>query len=116
MNDFLENITFRRIVRTAMILCFLCKLPKLSAQVANPAAQTSAHNDLFTKPPATDHAPVNSSGDFISAPPVEQQLHLVVGRSVFVNTRHRLTRVYVTSPSILDSYTASPNQIEGLVT
>jgi pilus assembly protein CpaC len=111
VNDFLENITFRRIVRTAMILCFLCKLPKLSAQVANPAAQTSAHNDLFTKPPATDHAPVNSSGDFISAPPVEQQLHLVVGRSVFVNTRHRLTRVYVTSPSILDSYTASPNQI-----
>ena len=38
-------------------------------------------------------------------------MHLVVGRSTFVNTQHRLTRVYVTAPSILDTYTASPNQI-----
>lgn len=94
-----------------MILVFLCQLPKLSAQVAIATAQSATHNDIFTKPLATDHAPVGGAGDFNSAPPIEQQLHLVVGRSIFVNTRHRLTRVYVTSPSILDSYTASPNQI-----
>ena len=108
---FLKYATVRRALRVAMILAFLCELPRLSAQVANPAVQSSAHNDIFTKPAATDRAPANNSGDFISAPPLEQQLHLVVGRSVFVNTRHRLTRVYVTSPSIVDSYTASPNQI-----
>ncbi len=109
--DFLHNMKLSSAVRAGMILAFLCQLPKLSAQIANPVAPPSAHNDLFTKPAATDHAPLNSSGDFISAPPIEQQLHLVVGNSIFINTRHRLTKVYVTSPSILDSYTASPNQI-----
>jgi pilus assembly protein CpaC len=96
----------------------MCQLPRLSAQATNPTLPPVNHNDLFTKPAtitkpaATDRAPmVSSMGDFVSAPPVEQQLHLVVGRSVFVNTRHRMTRVYVTSPSILDSYTASPNQL-----
>ncbi len=108
---FLKNAIARRTAGAAILLAFMCQLPKLTAQVANPGAQVSTHNDLFTKPAATDHAPVTTTGDFISAPPVEQQLHLVVGRSVFINTRHRLTRVYVTSPSILDSYTASPNQI-----
>jgi pilus assembly protein CpaC len=108
---FLNNITAHRAACAAMLLAFLCEIPSLSAQVTNPAAKTSSQNDLFTKPAATDHAPMNNSADFISAPPIEQQLHLVVGRSVFVNTRHRLTRVYVTAPSVLDSYTASPNQI-----
>lgn len=101
----------RPAVGAAMLLALTCQLPRLSAQAINPATQPASHNDLFTKPALTDHAPVNNAGDFISAPPIEQQLHLVVGRSVFVNTRHRLTRVYVTSPTTLDSYTASPNQI-----
>jgi pilus assembly protein CpaC len=108
---FLNTRFTRRSAGTAMLLVFMCQWPRLSAQVGNPALQPAKHNDLFTKPAVTDHAPMNSAGDFISAPPVEQQLHLVVGNSIFINTRHRLTRVYVTSPSIIDSYTASPNQI-----
>jgi pilus assembly protein CpaC len=116
-----KNFTCSRLAFAAILIAFMCQLPALSAQVTNPAALPSNHNDLFTKPAAakpvatkpsaTDHAPINSAADFSSAPPVEQQLHLIVGRSTFVNTAHRLTRVYVTSPSVLDTYTASPNQI-----
>src|SRR5271157_614968 len=38
-------------------------------------------------------------------------LHLVVGRSLFINTADRLRRVYVSNPAVLDSLTASPNQL-----
>jgi pilus assembly protein CpaC len=90
-----------------MIFAIMCQLPKLAAQTA----VGSNHNDLFTKPAATDRAAGAGAADFVSVPPMEQQLHLMVGRSTFLNTRHRLTKVYVTSPSVLDTYTASPNQL-----
>jgi pilus assembly protein CpaC len=38
-------------------------------------------------------------------------LHVVVGHSLFLNTRSRLHRVYVSDPNILNSVTLSPNQI-----
>ena len=41
----------------------------------------------------------------------EQVLHVVVGRSIFVNTQSRLRRVYVANPAVLESYTSDPNQI-----
>lgn len=42
---------------------------------------------------------------------VGDPLHLLVGRSMFVNTKTRLRRVYVSNPTVLDSFTASPTQI-----
>jgi pilus assembly protein CpaC len=40
-----------------------------------------------------------------------ETLHLVVGHSLFLNTRSRLRRVYVTDPAMLSSMTLSPSQI-----
>jgi pilus assembly protein CpaC len=40
-----------------------------------------------------------------------EMLHVVVGHSLFLNTRSRLRRVYVADPNILNSVTLSPNQI-----
>jgi pilus assembly protein CpaC len=40
-----------------------------------------------------------------------EMLHVIVGHSLFLNTRSRLRRVYVADPSILNSVTLSPNQI-----
>jgi pilus assembly protein CpaC len=40
-----------------------------------------------------------------------EMLHVTVGHSLFLNTRSRLRRVYVSDPSILNSVTLSPNQI-----
>ena len=38
-------------------------------------------------------------------------LHLIVGRSLVIDTPDRLRRVYVANPAVLDSLTSSPNQI-----
>jgi len=38
-------------------------------------------------------------------------LHLVVGRSVVIDTPERLRRVYIANPAVLDSITSSPRQI-----
>lgn len=40
-----------------------------------------------------------------------ETLHLVVGRSMFVDTATRLRRVYVSNPGVLDSITDSPTRI-----
>ena len=52
-----------------------------------------------------------AEADFISQRSNDQVTHIIVGRSLFINTRNRLSRVYVTNPEVLDSYTASPNQV-----
>ena len=46
-----------------------------------------------------------------SAEVVGEPLHLLVGRSMFVNTENRIRRVYVSNPDVLDSFTSSPHQI-----
>jgi pilus assembly protein CpaC len=91
----------------AILISSLWCLPILHAQATH-------HYEIFAKPSLTNtgsQAQSAAAADFNNVPPVEQQIHLVVGRSTFVNTRHRLTRVYVTAPSVLDTYTSSPNQI-----
>ena len=40
-----------------------------------------------------------------------QTLHLIVGRSLVIDTPDRLRRVYVANPAVLDSLTSSPYQI-----
>jgi pilus assembly protein CpaC len=86
-------------------------LPVAMAASKAPAAPSNGPAIVITKPEPAASSGLAAAGDFYAAAPVEQKLHLVVGRSTFVNTRHRLTRVYVTAPSILDTYTASPNQV-----
>src|ERR1700689_1705407 len=46
-----------------------------------------------------------------SAEVVGEPLHLLVGRSMFVNTENRIRRVYVSNPDVLDSFTSPPHQI-----
>jgi pilus assembly protein CpaC len=57
------------------------------------------------------HGGAEMMHNFDSSQPEEQMLHVAVGHSMYVNTKHRLTRVYVTDPAVLNSYTSSPNQI-----
>lgn len=42
---------------------------------------------------------------------MSDSIHLVVGHSMFINTRERLRRIYVANPEVLDSMTSSPTQI-----
>ena len=47
----------------------------------------------------------------MQADSIASNLHLVVGRSVFFKTTARLRRIYVSNPTVLQSFTSSPNQV-----
>lgn len=56
-------------------------------------------------------SPSAAAGPLSSLVAAGAPVHLVVGRSMFVNTRTRLRRVYISNPKVLESYTASPYQL-----
>ncbi len=62
-------------------------------------------------PSASNHSSSDLSSDFRNEPLTEQVTHMTTGHAMFIDTKHRLARVYVTNPDILDSYTASPNEV-----
>ena len=59
---------------------------------------------------ATAASAVETS-NFASTLPSEKPLHITLGKSLFIDTKHRLTRVYVTNPAILTAYVANPNEV-----
>jgi pilus assembly protein CpaC len=64
---------------------------------------------MNAKPESTDSS---AAADVPSATQaIEKATHVVVGRSMFINTLNRLRRVYVSNPAVLDSFTANPHQI-----
>jgi len=95
--------------------------PTTAAPVAPPAvpasevasAEPHRHPIILSKAiiDATEAKSNSMETNFESAAPAEQQIHMVVGRTIFIDTKHRLTRVYVTDPTILNSYTPTPNQV-----
>jgi pilus assembly protein CpaC len=53
-----------------------------------------------------------SSGEVqVPAPPNPMTLHLIVGRSFFLNSAEKLRRVYVSNPAVVDAMTASPYEV-----
>ncbi len=75
----------------------------LAAAILDPAATMRAGAERADAPAAADVPSTTQR--------IENQTHLVVGRSMFINTTNRLRRVYVSNPAVLDSFTASPHQI-----
>ena len=55
----------------------------------------------------------DAAAPLTSAAPIRpaKQLHILVGRSLFINTASRLRRVYVSNPAVINSFTSSPSQI-----
>ena len=51
------------------------------------------------------------SQDFASAQPTGAAIHLLVGHSMFVDAKYRLSRIYITDPDVLDVYMSSPKQV-----
>ena len=86
--------------------------PKLQAASApaTPPTVIAVRPILIPRPIDTDH-PVEYGASFTSKQLNEQGTHITVGRSIFIDTKHRLARIYITNPDVLDSYTASPNQV-----
>lgn len=96
-----ENSTMK-----SLLLLFLMTTSSIAV------GQNVAHKQKSAIVPVT---PIGSgevtTPNFVSMVPNEQATHVTVGQSMFVNTKHRLTHVYITNPAVLDSYTASPNQV-----
>ncbi len=86
---------------------------RLSPVLLAAAFSTAACSGAFAQNKAVAAAtPPPFVGDMGSnAQMVGEPLHLLVGRSMFVNTENRLKRVYVSNPDVLDSFTSSPHQI-----
>ena len=74
------------------------------AQAATPAEVAAVPNVGVTSIPG-------ASASISRVTSGAELLHMVVGHSLFLNTRSRLRRVYVADPNILNSVTLSPNQI-----
>lgn len=72
---------------------------------AAPAPEVAAVSNIGAAPIP------GASGSISRVTSGAEMLHLVVGHSLFLNTRSRLRRVYVADPNILNSVTLSPNQI-----
>lgn len=90
-----------------------------AAAQAKPTEQAviAAHPTAPDQSSAQPVAPVQAE---VSVPAVHDaagtvlignSLRLVVGRSMFINTKERLLRIYVSNPDVLDSMTSSPYQI-----
>jgi pilus assembly protein CpaC len=84
--------------------------PAQDASTQKAAAAVNIRPILIPRPIDTDHAG-EVGGSFSSEGMNVQTTHITVGRSIFVDSRHRVARVYITNPDVVDSYTASPNQI-----
>lgn len=76
----------------------------LTAQVTRSVAKTSMSSNALT-------TESNVAGLFTSDIPSGNAIHLIVGRSMSIETKRRLVKIYVTNPAILYAYTANPNQI-----
>jgi pilus assembly protein CpaC len=85
--------------------------PAPAVAIAKPeTAVAQVRPILVPHPMDVDHG-VPPRANFQSETVNEQVTHITVGRSIFIDTQHRLARVYITDPDIIDSYTASPNQV-----
>ncbi|MFT4111386.1 type II and III secretion system protein family protein [Silvibacterium sp.] len=85
-------------------------------KVAVPLVLGSTSTVVFaqSKPQAMLAAPASAAqpaADFVSSAPNVDAMHLMVGRSMYINTRRRLTRIYVSNPNVVSAYVASPNQV-----
>jgi pilus assembly protein CpaC len=69
------------------------------------------HGSGVTTPLVADAAKSDVPPASLNTTPSDKPVHIVVGRSIFINTKDKLTRVYVTNPAVLYAYTASPTQV-----
>jgi pilus assembly protein CpaC len=85
---------------------------KQFAQVLLVTGSTSAFAQTL---PASQPTQVASAAPaptgFTQSAAAREALHVVVGRSIFLDTTYRVRRVYIANPAVVDSYTANPHEI-----
>src|SRR5215469_13980472 len=93
-------------------------LPSAGSQILS--AQSGASPSTASAPTSSQqHVAPLALKSPTSANPAEEKnangdpanLHLIVGRSLFLNSLDKLRRVYVSNPTVLDAMTASPYEV-----
>lgn len=79
-------------------------LPAVSVPQENGPSVSTTGTHQRAISPATKSAPAQPK-DEVST------LHLVVGRSLFIDTARRMRRIYVSNPLVLDALAATPQQL-----
>jgi pilus assembly protein CpaC len=83
--------------------------PATNAAPVQPSAPLYPHREA--KGPASLDASVNSLASLKIPDEGPRTLHVVVGRSLFVNTPDRLRRVFVSNPTVIESMSTSPKEV-----
>ncbi len=91
-------IGFDTIRKTKVAFAFAIAVAPLSAQTSS-------------VPPSEVASSVPTATGFTQSAAAKEALHVIVGRSIFLDTVDRVKRVYVANPLVLDSYTANPHEI-----
>ncbi len=77
-----------------------------------PAIAQVAHAGVIAAPASSAVFRVDlPAGAGVQATAKAANLHLVIGRSISLKTANRLRRVYISNPAVLQSFTASPNEV-----
>ena len=92
--------------RTAIVVSALLTLAMPSATVAQNVVPSSARASIIdaASAPGAMSSVTRAASD-------AKALHVIVGHSIFIDTRSRLRRVYVADPTVLNSATLTPNEI-----
>jgi pilus assembly protein CpaC len=86
-------------------------VPACRAAAAPQAAAQAVASAAIVASPGNPPGSAMAASALASPQNAGALLPMVVGRSMFLNTMARLTRVYVSNPAVLDSYTSDPRQI-----
>lgn len=100
--------TLHAVVNSAVALLLVC------VAIGAGEAQTSAPKTTDVQAPSTaaTGSPVQEPQVAYSALPSEtQSVHILVGRSIILNTQARLRRIVVSNPDVLDTTTISATQV-----
>lgn len=116
------NILFDRSVLCLALAATLAQVP---ASAERPQPHVSDKSVETEKKSTATHQPVldgagksdSASEQSMAAPHMvsavlsDAPTHLIIGRTAFVTSEKRLSRVYITNPTVLSAYTATPNEV-----
>lgn len=102
--------------RSVLCLALAATLAPASANARRPQPHTSAKSSETEKSNTTAANETSSSEQaatphMVSAVLSDAPTHLLIGRTAYVTSQKRLSRIYITNPTVLSAYTATPNEI-----
>lgn len=81
------------------------------------SSETEKNHSATAQPAANTNDGADASKQTAIAPHMESAVlsdaptHLLIGHSAYVTSQKRLSRVYITNPTVLSAYTATPNEV-----